>query len=205
MRASAGRCPECGSAPCSKLTPVRRRLFSFFSALSLLLCVAVCVLWVQSYRNPVKWLRVTARPASSLYVQDSVWNTHGVLMPGHLRRTLNADAMEHVRPELPSDWSPGRVGPLPARNVPERLLGYRVRWVTLPPTPDSAPGPAFSVHLGVPHWLLATISLLLPAQWVRSAIRRRRGQRNGLCPQCGYDLRATPARCPECGTAKATA
>ena len=39
--------------------------------------------------------------------------------------------------------------------------------------------------------------------WAFSVLRRRRlhrrRERMGLCPRCGYDVRDSKARCPECG------
>lgn len=56
------------------------------------------------------------------------------------------------------------------------------------------------VALIVPHWMLAIAASVLPGVWMFKRMRARR-RIAGRCSNCGYDLRATPERCPECGVA----
>jgi hypothetical protein len=51
----------------------------------------------------------------------------------------------------------------------------------------------------VPLWL-PTLALAIAPVWLARHPWRRRRRAPGLCPGCGYDLRGTPERCPECGT-----
>ena len=51
-----------------------------------------------------------------------------------------------------------------------------------------------------PHWTLATFGTIAPIAFFLSGARRRSRIRRGLCDECGYDLRASTDRCPECGT-----
>ena len=57
------------------------------------------------------------------------------------------------------------------------------------------------VGVMVPFWAIAVVAGLMPG-WVGwRSVSGRWKRRPGICPKCGYDLRATPQMCPECGEA----
>jgi hypothetical protein len=51
----------------------------------------------------------------------------------------------------------------------------------------------------IPHWFIALILIAPPLLILRRLRCLRRRLAAGLCPGCGYDLRASKDRCPECG------
>jgi len=65
------------------------------------------------------------------------------------------------------------------------------------------PGSSIRYTIGCPHWFLILICSLLPMVRVRQWLRQRGQGDQGRCAGCGYDLRATPLRCPECGAVPA--
>jgi hypothetical protein len=75
-------------------------------------------------------------------------------------------------------------------------------------TPFSPPSAMSSWNDGVrwffPAWIVVAITGFMTSYRMRVAHNNRRARKrteNGLCLRCGYDLRATPERCPECGKA----
>src|SRR6185503_19984422 len=64
-----------------------------------------------------------------------------------------------------------------------------------------APRPAVAgFEVSIPYWLIVGTAGLPPVASIARHQRRRRRSAAGLCPSCGYHLRASPHRCPECGT-----
>jgi hypothetical protein len=163
-----------------------RHLVNLLAFLSLLLCAATAVLWVRSYRGCDALVRPTA-PGDRVCV-TSEFGVVVVELEGPVRGAV-LPGWEYFQSPLPRRW-PVRTGLFGF----EAYRGGVTHFVRLPPS---------TLHgLALPHWCLVLLFAALPAHWLvarrRQAVARRRAEA-GLCAGCGYDLRATPVQCPECG------
>jgi hypothetical protein len=160
---------------------MRRRLFTLLSPLSLLLCVGTCVLWIRSY-----W-RADCVSHSDRHTSRVYWlyASRGRVWLGEEDGAILARAPNAVA--LGLAWSHG---------PSESPVQCEHNWLGFGWTP--APGIWVIEGIAVPYWFVVVFALIFPSYGVSRWSRSRKSP-IGCCRTCGYDLRATPGRCPECG------
>jgi hypothetical protein len=198
------------------------------TVLSLLLCVASVALWVRSYWVEDWAARTDWRISYNYELQDgwTIWSDRGRLSGGTaycfdgdaavltgLESSRSRELHEASAPVRPGTTLFGRGSGPPGEYDPWRRdqaknadsvwarAGFRRQMTNVR---VSRGGTRVYVvrenGLTVPHWLFALIFATAPLLSALGILRRRQRKQAGLCPRCGYDMRATPDRCPECGT-----
>jgi len=174
---------------------LRRRIFTALSVLSLLLCLATLALSVRSY-----WVQDWLVGGVDEGLGTQVHSGLGRILCFHYD-----DRDDFPRATQPWAWS---IGSAPVALHAHQLLDTsdaphwwnRLGFAALRGAPGTSLAPSVAFFVLIPHWFLALLFAILPALHLRALVRSRRLSRIGHCPRCGYDLRATPERCPECGT-----
>ena len=207
-----GRAVEC-RARMKRRVP--RTLLTAVTALSAALCVATVTLWARSYYWSDCVTRHRAVQRSGVARVEGVdWEDHVSVVSdgGRIGYVLRRVGAQGVHRHLYID--PARVASgLPywtfqaSETPPPGWLGWarEVEWAWFDigdPTPQIGGLYEQDRDLRLPHWVLVLLLGFLPARrgWKVARNRHRAGCiERSLCPACGYDLRATPDRCPECG------
>jgi hypothetical protein len=174
-------------------------LFNTLTVLSLVLFITTVFLWMRSYS-----VEDTLMPPSAVPGWGALSTGRGRLAFVRAHFTDPAKEMRRVTPE--------------SQGVTSRVTSRRIRWYYESNTPrqyhwlKSSPTDlrlaGFAYQRGIvnlwdlrvvtlPLWAVTLALSVLPMLGIRRVLRRR--QRRGCCRRCGYDLRATPERCPECG------
>ena len=183
-----------------------RILLNAVTVLSLLLCVAVGVMWVRGQRSAdwFHWTRTSEhewRRETLVVGSDGFYVSHQWFFfdnPGHARKYAAGLGAT-------SGFSHGVSQPQenPYSGTFWNRLGFgRVPGALQTDTSSDGPYRYVFSHAHVPYWFVLVVLSAPCWLWLaRTRVRRIRARRArlGQCTHCGYDLRATPERCPECG------
>jgi hypothetical protein len=193
------------------LNRLPRILLNAATALSLILFVATVVLWVRSYFASDWYCFPAERVMADDPADDSGLVTQLVVRSsrGKVQVLRNETVPHRIEPT-----GHGSTRPVPPSVSPQRSLptdrswrfGGIERFHRLPNRQQVANGSYLFLgfdYLALPWWMPTAVAAIVPGIWLvrlPGRLRHLRRIRNRLCPSCGYDLRATPDRCPECGT-----
>jgi hypothetical protein len=171
---------------------VPRKLFTVGSTLSLLLGAAVLVMWVRSYWRFEEFGHVSGQSESYRWAASS---SRGVVQ----LRTAQEQSIERgwyaYSMPYPRDQHGGWVDARPVFGF--ALFAYRTQ------VPTGTPGSFWTFSgevLMFPWWCLAALFSVVPLALVRRRWKAHPPRWQPHLCHCGYDLRASRDRCPECGT-----
>jgi hypothetical protein len=165
---------------------MRQKLFGFVAVISLAVGLGVSALWIRSY-----FYHDSLDDSFSSTTYFVTTTQYG----GFSIRLLTGQ--HHL------------VGPLTYESYSYSSNSFRPRSCIWPSyqsyggsdySQGGPPIPNLTRYAEFPYWPILLVTALLFWWWIMSLRRKRLRMTDLQCQNCGYDLRATPTRCPECGT-----
>jgi hypothetical protein len=174
---------------------------------SLLSCVGLIALWIRSYNGADYVSRTWLTGADAMTTRNETQRLS--VTRGQIRFTIEQNTYYHhgavdiskLKPgPRPSEWCRGRFGPrYVSEEAPERTFWERRGFAAWEWGWSSSFADSRDRNWSVPVWPVVVLLALLPAIRPVWPVVVLLGYGAGRCAACGYDLRATPERCPECG------
>jgi len=178
-----------------------------FVILSLICCIALCALWIRSHHGSDYISRGRLVRQDRMLTESehlSLQMTQGQVRFINRNVTLyHLHAFSNSRPpDFAAHWSTGRLGVGHLDSNPPEAVGFwqRLGFMKWKGGWESSFADESWQTWAFPTWLAAFAFAILPIFELILIARRLRRQSASVCIKCGYDLRASIDRCPECGT-----